>query len=268
MAFARLTARPAPAREAAGAKPTRLDRVSVTYQRPGGQVTKALVDVSLEVREGEFLVLVGASGSGKTTALNVFAGLADPSAGTASIAGENPAAGRRHLGYMFARDALLPWRTAQQNIEFGMELRGVDAKTRRERARLLLGTVQLSPYADNYPGQLSQGQRQRVALARTWALSPDLLLMDEPFSALDAQTREALQGEFLRLWASEKKSIIFVTHDLNEAVTLADRIVVFSKGEIVQEFTVPIARPRDILDITDNPDAKHIYRTIRQWLAH
>ena len=169
---------------------------------------------------------------------------------------------------MFARDALLPWRTALQNVEFGMELRGVPAVERRSQARRLLEVVQLSRYAGNYPGQLSQGQRQRVALARTWALSPSVLMMDEPFSALDAQTREVLQAEFLRLWAAERKSVVFVTHDLNEAVTLADRIVVFSKGRIVRSFIVPLKRPRDILDLTDNPEAKQIYRTIRDLLAH
>ena len=245
-----------------------LDNVTVEFVRPDGQITTALRNVSLQLRHGEFLVLVGASGSGKTTALNVFAGLAEPSSGTASVANTSPATARRHLGYMFARDALLPWRTARQNVEFGMELRGIGAQERRARAMHLLDVVRLRQYADNYPSQLSQGQRQRVALARTWGISPSVLLMDEPFSALDAQTREALQEEFLRLWATEKKSIVFVTHDLNEALALADRIVVFAKGEIVHDFVVPIARPRDILDITENPEAKRMYMTIRGLLNH
>ncbi len=246
----------------------RLDNVTVEFLRRDGQSTVALRNVSLQLIQGEFLVLVGASGSGKTTALNVFAGLAEPTVGAASVAGLSPAAARRQLGYMFARDALLPWRTARQNVEFGMELRGRGTRERRDRAMRLLELVRLAQYAGNYPSQLSQGQRQRVALARTWAISPNVLLMDEPFSALDAQTREALQEEFLRLWAAEKKSVIFVTHDLNEALTLADRIVVFSNGEIVHEFVVPISRPRDIIDITESPEAKRIYKTIRELLSH
>ena len=140
------------------------------------------------------------------------------------------AAARSRLGYMLARDALMPWRTVRQNVEFGMELRGVGKSERLRNAERLMDMMKLGPYMDHYPGQLSQGQRQRVALARTWAISPEVLLMDEPFSALDAQTREVLQNEFLDIWMRGKKSIIFVTHDLNEAVTLADRIIGFPKG--------------------------------------
>jgi NitT/TauT family transport system ATP-binding protein len=167
---------------------------------------------------------------------------------------------------MFARDALMPWRTALENVEFGMELRDIPKAERRDKALQLLDMMRLGKYVENYPAQLSQGQRQRVAIARTWATSPDVLLMDEPFSALDAQTRETLQAEFLSIWAREKKSVIFVTHDLNEAVMLADRIIVFGKGRIVHEFSVDIDRPRDILAITESPEAKKIYQTIRSLL--
>ena len=245
-----------------------LDHVTIRYTRNDGKPVVALNDVSLQLYEGEFLVLVGASGSGKTTALNVMAGLADATSGSASVLKLPPAKARDQLGYMFARDALLPWRTALQNIEFGMELRGLMSAERRKQAENLLDVVKLGHLQGNYPTQLSQGQRQRVALARTWALSPKILLMDEPFSALDAQTREDLQSEFLRMWSRDRKSIVFVTHDLIEAVTMADRIVVFSNGSIAQEFVVPLERPRDILAITEHPEAKRIYKTIRELMHH
>lgn len=251
-----------------GPSPARLSNVTIEFNVGNNEKIVALSNVSLELKPQEFLVFVGASGSGKTTALNVFADLVKPTSGSATVLGQSPAQARGNMGYMFARDALMPWRTARQNVEFPLELRGVDKPTRRAQADRLLELMRLTRYRDNYPSQLSHGQRQRVALARTWANSPDILLMDEPFSALDAQTREELQQEFLKVWATEKKSVIFVTHDLNEAITLADRIIVFSKGTIAHEFTVPIDRPRDILDITENPEAKHIYRTIREILAH
>jgi NitT/TauT family transport system ATP-binding protein len=169
---------------------------------------------------------------------------------------------------MFARDALLPWRNATRNIEFGLELRGVAKDKRRECALDYLNMVHLKDYAGNYPGQLSQGQRQRVALARTWALSPKVMLMDEPFAALDAQTRESLQAEFLRMWALERRSVVFVTHDINEAICLADRILVFSQGSLAREFAVPFERPRDVLEISSQPDAHAMFREIRDLLKH
>ncbi len=245
-----------------------LKNVSVRFNRPGGGVTTALRDVSLELHEGELLVFVGRSGSGKTTALNVLAGLASPSEGTATILGRTPVAARADMGYMFARDALLPWRSATRNIEFGLELRGVSKEKRRECALEYLNMVHLKDYAGNYPGQLSQGQRQRVALARTWALSPKVMLMDEPFAALDAQTRESLQTEFLRMWALERRSIVFVTHDINEAICLGDRILVFSQGSLAREFGVPFERPRDVLEISSQPDAHAMFREIRDLLKH
>ena len=245
----------------------RLSDVSVRFKRPGGGITTALDRVSLELREGELLVFVGRSGCGKTTALNVLAGLVQPSEGAATILGKTPVAARIDLGYMFARDALLPWRSAKQNVEFGLELRGIDKTERRKRTLHYLELVHLQDYVGNFPTQLSQGQRQRVALARTWALSARVLLMDEPFAALDAQTREALQAEFLRVWALEKRSVAFVTHDLNEAICLADRILVFTDGRIAREFIVPFQRPRDIFEITANPEAQAMYREIRDILA-
>jgi NitT/TauT family transport system ATP-binding protein len=257
-----LGAQPSPSVAAA------LDHVTVRFARPGGGVTTALENVSLELKEGELLVLVGRSGSGKTTALNVLAGLAQPTDGVATVLGKRPVAARAHLGYMFARDALLPWRSAVRNIEFGLELRGVPKEVRRKRALEYLDMVQLKDYFGNFPSQLSQGQRQRVALARTWALSPRVLLMDEPFAALDAQTREALQAEFLRIWAIERRSIVFVTHDLNEAIAIGDRILVFANGRLAREFSVPFERPRDVFEIASHPEALAMFREIRELLAH
>lgn len=241
--------------------------VVVEFETASGPV-RGLDGVSFALRQGEFLVLVGRSGSGKTTALNVLAGLTAATGGEVSVLGRSPVEARPQLGYMFARDALLPWRTALSNVEFSLEVRGFHKAERRERARRYLDLVKLSRFADNLPSQLSQGQRQRVALARTWAPSPNILLMDEPFSALDAQTRESLHEEFVRMWAADKKSVVFVTHDLNEAITLADRILVFDDGRIVKEFVVPFGRPRDLVEITAEKAAREIYKEIRELLYH
>jgi NitT/TauT family transport system ATP-binding protein len=210
-------------------------------------VRSALDDVSLEIREGELLVLVGTSGCGKTTVLNLLAGLITPSSGTVSVLRRQPVEARSHIAYMFARDALLPWRTARSNVEFALELRrpSLSKKARRAIAEQFLDELGVGASGGLYPWQLSQGMRQRVALARTWAIAPDLLLMDEPFAALDAQTRAATQQKFLDVWAADRRSVAFVTHELAEAVLLADRIVMMSQGRIVDEVEVHIARPRD-----------------------
>lgn len=248
--------------KAKSATAARLGSVTVDFGSQAAPIV-ALDSVSLELVDGELLVLVGKSGSGKTTALNVLAGLTAPTAGHADVLNLPPIAARPQLGYMFARDALLPWRTAQHNVEFGLEVRGVGRKERAARAREFLELVHLGKYANNYPHQLSQGQRQRVSMARTWAMSPRVMLMDEPFSALDAQTRESLHEEFLRLWARDKRSVVFVTHDLSEAITLADRILVFAKGRIVREFRVDFPRPRDVTDLSFNVEAREIIKEIR-----
>lgn len=241
--------------------------VTVEFEVGKGTV-RGLDDVSFDLREGELLVLVGRSGSGKTTALNVLAGLVEVTRGDVLVLGQPPVVARPQLGYMFARDALLPWRNAIRNIEFSLEVRGFGKVERKSRAREFLDLVKLGRVAFNYPSQMSQGQRQRVALARTWAPNPKILLMDEPFSALDAETREGLHDEFVRMWAASKKSVVFVTHDLNEAITLADRVLVFSEGRIAKEFTIPFARPRDVVDIAADPVAREIYKEIRQLLYH
>jgi NitT/TauT family transport system ATP-binding protein len=228
----------------------------------------ALDGVSFTLRQGELLVLVGRSGSGKTTALNLLAGLVEPTMGQVETLGVTPVQARRRTGYMLARDALLPWRTARANVSLGLELLPGSRRQRREVADRHLAAVGMAEHATHFPNELSQGQRQRVALARTWATQPDLLLMDEPFSAVDPETRERLHGEFLEHWQRTAScSAVFVTHDLNEAIALGDRILVFDGGRIVKEFEVPFARPRDLLTITRDPQARAVYSEIREVLA-
>lgn len=247
----------------------RVDHATVRFPRPrnAGDLV-ALDDVSFTLREGELLVLVGRSGSGKTTALNLLTGLVEPTLGTVETLGMTPAQARLRTGYMLARDALLPWRTARGNVCLGLELHPGSRRERRERADAQLASVGMTEHASHFPNELSQGQRQRVALARTWATRPDLLLMDEPFSAVDPETRERLHVQFLDHWTRTAScSAVFVTHDLNEAIALADRILVFDDGRIVKEFEVPFPRPRDLLTITRDPQALAVYSEIRTVLA-
>jgi NitT/TauT family transport system ATP-binding protein len=216
------------------------------YLAQGLAPTVALTDTDLRVRDGEFLAMVGPSGCGKTTLLNAMAGLVAPSRGQVLLGGSPVDGIRDDVGYMFARDGLMPWRSAIDNVAFGLELRGAPAALRRERAGHYLEMVGLARFGEHRRAELSQGMRQRVALARTLATEPKVVLMDEPFAALDAQTKVVVQDEFLKIWEQYKRTVVFVTHDIEEAVTLADRVVVFSSrpGRIIGEFTVDIPRPR------------------------
>jgi NitT/TauT family transport system ATP-binding protein len=232
----------------------------------GGGIRRVLSDISLPIREGEFLVLVGKSGSGKTTLLNMLAGLIDATEGEVSVLGRPPREMRQHLGYMFARDALLPWRTAEQNVLYGLEIRGVPRKRRVQLAREYLEMVGLRDVARLWPWQLSQGMRQRVALARTWALEPSLLLLDEPFAALDAHTREVIQQEFLRFWEEHRRTVVFVTHDLSEAIGLGDRVVLVGEGQLLREMSIPFSRPRNIEEISSTPEFQRIRSDLRRHL--
>lgn len=211
----------------------------------------ALESVDLRINSGEFVALVGASGCGKTTLLNMLAGLVEPSAGEVTLAGKVPRCPNPDIGYMFARPALLPWRRTLSNVEFVLEQRsGWNRASRRARAKEVLDLVGLSMHERSFPLQLSQGMRQRASLARTLAPDPRILLMDEPFAAVDAQTKLTLQRQFLEIWehASEhtKTTVVFVTHDLTEAMLLADRIVVMlpSPGRIASEHRLEFPRPR------------------------
>lgn len=216
------------------------------YVAEGLPPVPALIDTDLEVHEGEFLAMVGPSGCGKTTLLNALAGLVTPTRGVMTIGARRVRGIGADVGYMFARDGLMPWRSAIDNVAFGLELRGVGPAERRERALRYLRLVGLEAFADHRRAELSQGMRQRVALARTLATEPAVILMDEPFAALDAQTKLIVQDEFLKIWERDRRTVVFVTHDIVEAVTLADRVVVFSgrPGRIIGEFPIDMPRPR------------------------
>ena len=212
---------------------------------PGGRI-RVLDHFDLDVREGEFLSILGPSGCGKSTFLGILAGLTPHSGGSITVDGRPLAGINRHQGVVFQGYALFPWRTVLDNIAVGLEIRGVDKATRRRTAHEYLELVGLHGFADRYPHELSGGMKQRVALARSLAYKPDLLLMDEPFAALDAQTREILQGELLRLWEHHRKTIVFITHSLDEAIYLSDRVAVMTQrpGRIKAVIDVPLARPR------------------------
>lgn len=241
-----------------GSAVVRLRNVSVHFGS-----ARVLDRVSLDCAPGEFVVLIGQSGCGKTTILNLLAGLLNASSGEVAVLGQRPTRARQRMAYMFARDALMPWRTAQRNVEYGLYVRGVPRAKRRERALDMLRRVGLGNAASMYPWQLSQGMRQRVALARTWALEPELLLMDEPFAALDAQTKVKMRAEFAEMWERSRPSVIFVTHDLTEALLLADRIVLVKAGKIDCETTVKFRRPRQIEDLMDDADFRNMERELR-----
>jgi len=206
----------------------------------GPTAVTALDGISLDVRRGEFVCLVGASGCGKSTLLNLVAGLDAPTAGTVAVDGR--------AALMFQEAALLPWRTASQNVELALKLQGVARRERRERAVALLDLVRLAEFADKRPHEMSGGMRQRVALARSLAQDADVLLMDEPFGALDAITRDVLHDEIERVAAERRLTVLFVTHNVREAARLGDRIVLLSSrpGRVVAEFAVPVSRPRRI----------------------
>jgi NitT/TauT family transport system ATP-binding protein len=234
-----------------------VSNLSVTFTQSGGAPREVLRDLSLEVPRGQFIALVGRSGGGKTTILNVLTGLITPTAGRVEVLGMNPTEARSAIGFVPARDALLPWRTALRNVEYGMELRGVERAERRRRARHYLELVGLGDAADHWPWQLSQGMRQRVALVRAWAVEPQLLLMDEPFAALDADTRQSVRAKFRALLDDgAHRSVIFVTHDLDEAVVLADRVIVLSGGRFTADRMVPPRQGDDAT--TDELTGEHL----------
>ncbi|MDR3067347.1 MAG: ABC transporter ATP-binding protein [Comamonas sp.] len=227
------------------ARDVRMD-FAIADERGRKQQIAALQDFNLDIREGEFFTLLGPSGCGKSTFLNVLAGLAHKTGGSISIDGQ-PASGiNREQGVVFQGYALFPWRTVLQNIEVGLEIRKVPKRERRETAEQFLHLVGLSGFGQRYPHELSGGMRQRVAIARSLAYSPSLLLMDEPFAALDAQTREILQSELLRIWEQHKTTIVFITHSLDEAIYLSDRIAVMTHrpGRIKSVLDIALPRPR------------------------
>jgi ABC-type nitrate/sulfonate/bicarbonate transport system ATPase subunit len=208
----------------------------------------ALSETSLKVKDGEFITLVGPSGCGKTTLMNVIAGLQQPTSGRVVMDGANIANRPGHVGYMFQKDLLIPWRTVTGNIVLGAALTGRATKADRAGARELAARYGLGDFVDHYPHALSGGMRQRVALMRTLAFHKDVLLLDEPFGALDAQTRLEMQQWLLEVWADSGRTVLFITHDVDEAVFLADRVVVMSArpGRIQAVYEVPLPRPRSV----------------------
>ncbi len=247
------------------ARPKLVARNLTVSYRTGAGRHRALTDVDLELADGEFLALVGPSGCGKSTLLKIAAGLLRHTSGQLLVDGQE-LTGQvpERVGMVFQHDAILPWQTVVENIEFPLTGPGTSAASRRQRATELLETVGLSGFDDYYPRQLSGGMRKRVALARTMAYDPELYLMDEPFGPLDAQTRIRIGAEFLRIWEHVGKSVIFVTHDVEEAIALADRVAVMTAGpgRIKCEFVVPFGRPRDFHEIRFDPAFRQLYKDI------
>ena len=235
-----------------------LDNITCAFtaRSAGAKPYTAVRDTTLVIGAGEFVAVVGPTGCGKSTLLNIAAGLLEPSAGSVRVLGERLTGVNRHAGYMFQSDALLPWLSALDNIELGLHYRGAEPAETRERAVAWLNRVGLSGHGDRYPHQLSGGMKKRVALAQILILDPKILLMDEPFSALDIQTRQLMENELLELWSADRKSVVFITHDLEEAIALSDRVVVLSAGPETHplgEFVIDLPRPRDVAEVRMTP---------------
>jgi NitT/TauT family transport system ATP-binding protein len=221
--------------------------------------------VSFDVRDGEFVALVGPSGCGKSTILNMIGGLVTPSAGAVEIDGA-PVIGAAppSVGYVFQKDTVFPWRTVARNIALGLEYRGIPGAERARRVREAISLAGLDGFEEAFPATLSGGMRQRVALMRTLVVDPEILLMDEPFGALDTHTKIGLHAELLSLWGARRQTVVFVTHDLSEAITLADRIVVMTRrpGRITLVHDVELPRPRDVITLRETEAYAHEYRRV------
>jgi NitT/TauT family transport system ATP-binding protein len=216
----------------------------------------AISNTTLRIKAGEFVSVVGPTGCGKSTLLNIGAGLLTPSSGEVRVFGQPLRGTNARAGYMFQSEALMPWRSALGNVMVGLQYRGVPDSEARAQAQAWLERVGLSGFGDRYPHQLSGGMRKRAALAQVLALDPDIILMDEPFSALDIQTRQLMENEVLDLWAAKKKAVLFITHDLDEAIAMSDRVVVLSAGpgtHPIGEFTIDLPRPRDVAEVRHQP---------------
>lgn len=240
--------------------------VSYSYSAIDSTLIQALRDVSLDVRKGEFVSFVGPSGCGKTTLIQIIAGLKAGNGGGKVLISESPVSGRfGWAGYMSQSDTLLPWRTVAENAAIGLEIRGVSRPERRARVAGLIERVGLSGFEDKYPGELSGGMKKRLGLIRMLAYEPGVLLMDEPFAALDAQTREFLQNDLLNLWKDFRKTVLFVTHDLVEAIGLSDRVILLTArpGTVKREYRIDLPRPRCGQSIQFNTGFRELHRAIR-----
>jgi NitT/TauT family transport system ATP-binding protein len=251
----------------AAAPALRLADVSCTFvsrDQPGQRYT-AVAEVSLTVGAGEFVSVVGPTGCGKSTLLNVGAGLLQPSTGSVEVFGQPLSGLNARAGYMFQAESLMPWRSALANVMAGLEFRGAAAEDARAQAEDWLRRVGLGAFGDRYPHQMSGGMRKRASLAQVLVLDPDIILMDEPFSALDIQTRQLMENELLALWQQKKKAVLFITHDLDEAIAMSDRVVVMSAGPAsrpIGEFSVDLARPRDVAEVRTTPRFIELHNAI------
>ena len=234
-----------------------------------GSVTSALLDINLRIEEGEFVCLLGPSGCGKSTLLKIIAGLIPATSGRITINGKPVSGPGPERAVVFQDYALFPWMTVRDNVEFGLEARRLPAAERREVSSRLLKVVGLSDFAERFPHQLSGGMKQRVSIARALAVDPSLLLMDEPFGALDAQTRHLLQDELLRIWREYRKTVVFVTHSIEEAIYLSDRIVVMTArpGRVKQIVVVSEARPRDMASADMNQRQREVRAVLNEEIA-
>jgi NitT/TauT family transport system ATP-binding protein len=244
-----------------------LEHITCTFasrERQGERYT-AVRDTTLAVGEGEFVSVVGPTGCGKSTLLNIAAGLLVPSAGRVRVLGEPLAGINAKAGYMFQAESLMPWRNALDNVLAGLQFAGVGRNESERRAREWLERVGLAGFEKRYPHELSGGMRKRVALAQILILDPRLLLMDEPFSALDIQTRQLMENELLDLWSANRKSVLFITHDLEEAIALSDRVIVLSAGpetRPIGEYAIDLPRPRDVNEIRLTPHFVELHTEI------
>ena len=256
---------PTPPAQTSGAERIAVRNLSKSFQLAGTAI-EAVRDVSFSVRRGEFVALLGPSGSGKSTILNMIATLVKPSSGEILIDGKPVIAGKAtpDVGYVFQRDTLFPWRSVADNIGYGLQLAGIPDAERKERVAACVAQAGLRGFEQAYPSALSGGMRQRAALMRTLVVEPQVLLMDEPFGALDTHTKIDMHEVLLRIWDREQQTVLFVTHDLGEALTLADRIILFSArpGQVKDMFEVDIARPRDAVKVRETPRYAELFQHI------
>jgi sulfonate transport system ATP-binding protein len=248
-----------------GAPAVTLSQVAVTFRLADGGAYPAVERTSLAVADGEFVAIVGPTGCGKSTLLNIAAGLIAPSAGRVDIFGAPLSGLNRQAGYLFQAEALFPWKTALENVAIGLETAGTARGDARERAQKWLTRVGLADFGARYPHMLSGGQRKRVGLVQVLIRDPKILLMDEPFGPLDAQTRQIMGNLLLDLWNADRKAVMFVTHDLEEAIALSDRVVIMSAGpaaRIIGDWTVVLPRPRDIAEIKTERAFHDLHREI------
>jgi NitT/TauT family transport system ATP-binding protein len=242
------------------------NNITVTFTGNSGSAGYTAVrDTSLEIADGEFVSIVGPTGCGKSTLLNIGAGLLKASSGTLQVFGERLIGLNAQAGYMFQAESLMPWRSALDNVTAGLQFRGEDKVSARAKGEAWLARVGLEGFGQRFPHELSGGMRKRCALAQILILDPKILLMDEPFSALDIQTRQLMENELLELWSADKKSVVFITHDLEEAISMSDRVIVLAAGPAthpIGEFVIDLPRPRDVAEIRMTPRFLELHEQI------